>query len=160
MHEHGSDSGERDSIARSRVLRGCVGVRAVAGSATTLALRVPTIGAGAGPFCSGQALIYHDLVGMMQQAHHAKVAPRFSKRYGNSGEVIHRALSEFKNEVESKSFPGPKHTPYKISEADHVEGFMNELQMMGLSEAASAAASVAEMEAAAKTQAGAKERIG
>lgn len=59
------------------------------------------------------------------------------------GDAINKALSEYKQEVESRSFPGPAHTPYRISDAD-VDGFLNELQKMGLSEAATAAAAAAE----------------
>jgi 3-methyl-2-oxobutanoate hydroxymethyltransferase len=33
-------------------------------------------------------LVYHDLLGMMQHPHHAKVTPKFCKQYGAVGEVI------------------------------------------------------------------------
>ncbi|XP_020258736.1 3-methyl-2-oxobutanoate hydroxymethyltransferase 1, mitochondrial-like [Asparagus officinalis] len=112
-------------------------VPAPVAAATTKALQIPTIGIGAGPFCSGQVLVYHDLLGMLQHPHHAKVTPKFCKQFGHVGDVINKALSEYKHEVESKSFPGPNHTPYRISATD-VDGFMKELETMGLSEAASA----------------------
>ncbi|GFP81325.1 3-methyl-2-oxobutanoate hydroxymethyltransferase 2 mitochondrial [Phtheirospermum japonicum] len=48
-------------------------------AAATSALQIPTIVIGAGPFCSGQVLVYHDLLGMLQHPHHAKVTPKFSK---------------------------------------------------------------------------------
>ncbi|GAB2245060.1 hypothetical protein Droror1_Dr00000553 [Drosera rotundifolia] len=120
-------------------------------AAATSALKIPTIGIGAGPFCSGQVLVYHDLLGMMQHPHHAKVTPKFCKQYGQVGEVINKALSEYKEEVTNGSFPGPSHSPYKISPAD-VTNFLNELQRMGLETAADAAAEAAvKMEKAGST---------
>ncbi|XP_010261386.1 PREDICTED: 3-methyl-2-oxobutanoate hydroxymethyltransferase 1, mitochondrial [Nelumbo nucifera] len=117
-------------------------VPAPVAAATTSALRIPTIGIGAGPFCSGQVLVYHDLLGMLQHPHHAKVTPKFCKQYGQVGAAINKALLQYKEEVTSRSFPGAAHTPYKISATD-INGFLNELQKMGLDEAASAAAAVA-----------------
>ncbi|VAH74810.1 unnamed protein product [Triticum turgidum subsp. durum] len=90
-----------------------------------------------------QVLVYHDLLGMMQHPHHAKVTPKFCKQFGNVGSVINKALSDYKQEVETRSFPGPSHTPYKITATD-VDGFANALQKMGLGEAADAAAAAAE----------------
>lgn len=43
----------------------------------------------------------------------------------------------------SGTFPGATHSPYKINAAD-VDGFLSELQRMGLDKAASAAAEAAE----------------
>ena len=34
-----------------------------------------------------QVLVYHDLLGMMQHPHHAKVTPKFCKQYAAVGEV-------------------------------------------------------------------------
>ncbi|KAF3441245.1 hypothetical protein FNV43_RR15158 [Rhamnella rubrinervis] len=112
-------------------------------AATTSALRIPTIGIGAGPFCSGQVLVYHDLLGMLQHPHHAKVTPKFCKQYASVGDVISKALLEYKEEVTSGSFPGPAHSPYKISSSD-LDAFSNELQKLGLDKAASAAAEASE----------------
>ncbi|XP_028769249.1 3-methyl-2-oxobutanoate hydroxymethyltransferase 2, mitochondrial-like [Neltuma alba] len=111
---------------------------AAAAAAATAALQIPTIGAGAGPFCSGQALVYHDLIGTLQHPHHAKVTPKFSKHYACVGEVINKALVKYKEEVTNGSFPGPAHSPYKINDTD-VNDFLNELQRLGLDKAASAA---------------------
>lgn len=118
-------------------------VPAPVAAATTAALKIPTIGIGAGVHCSGQVLVYHDLLGMMQHPHHAKVTPKFCKQFGQVGTVINKALLEYKEEVQNKSFPDDSHTPYKISNID-VSGFLKELQKMGLDEAASSAALVAE----------------
>ncbi|KAM7261105.1 hypothetical protein ACFE04_026580 [Oxalis oulophora] len=131
-------------------------------AAATNALTIPTIGIGAGPHCSGQAmtfcyikssthpveaicssvLVYHDLLGMMQHPHHAKVTPKFCKQFAHVGDVINKALLEYKEEVTNGTFPGPAHSPYKISNAD-VDSFLSELQKMGLDKAADAAAAAA-----------------
>ncbi|CAL9099683.1 unnamed protein product [Musa textilis] len=124
-------------------------VPAPVAAAATAALQIPTIGIGAGPFCSGQVLVYHDLLGMFQHPHHAKVTPKFCKQYAHVGDVISKALSQYKEEVENRSFPSAVYTPYKISEAD-VDGFSNELQKMGLNEAASAAAAAGKNEETAE----------
>ncbi|XP_004308335.1 PREDICTED: 3-methyl-2-oxobutanoate hydroxymethyltransferase-like [Fragaria vesca subsp. vesca] len=112
-------------------------------AAATSALQIPTIGIGAGPFCSGQVLVYHNLLGMMQHPHYAKVTPKFCKQYAHVGDIINRALLEYKEEVNSGAFPGASQSPYKINAAD-VDGFVSELQRMGLDKAASAAAEVAD----------------
>ncbi|KAL3814803.1 hypothetical protein ACJIZ3_016071 [Penstemon smallii] len=118
-------------------------VPAPVAAAATSALRIPTIGIGAGPFCSGQVLVYHDLLGMLQHPHHAKVTPKFCKQYAHVGDIISKALSEYKEEVTNGSFPSSAHSPYKIGRSD-VDAFLNELQKMGLGDAASAAADAAE----------------
>lgn len=72
-----------------------------------------------------------------------QVTPKFCKQYARVGDVINKALSEYKEEVTNGSFPGPAHTPYKISDTE-VSNFSNELQKLGLDKAAAAAADVAE----------------
>lgn len=62
-----------------------------------------------------QVLVYHDLLGMMQHPHHAKVTPKFCKQYANLGIQIEGALRAFNEEVKTRAFPSPSHTPYKIS---------------------------------------------
>ncbi|KAG4187961.1 hypothetical protein ERO13_A08G133000v2 [Gossypium hirsutum] len=118
-------------------------VLAPVAAAATSALRIPTIGIGAGPFCSGQVLVYHDLLGMLQHPHHAKVTPKFCKQYACVRDVIKKALSEYKEEVNNGSFPGPSHTPYKMN-PDDVNGFFKELEKLGLNKAASVATAAAE----------------
>ncbi|XP_039027391.1 3-methyl-2-oxobutanoate hydroxymethyltransferase 2, mitochondrial-like [Hibiscus syriacus] len=118
-------------------------VPAPVAAAATSALHIPTIGIGAGPFCSGQVLVYHDLLGMLQHPHHAKVTPKFCKQYARVGDVIDKALLGYKEEVNNGSFPGPSHSPYKMN-ANDVNGFFKELEKLGLNEAASAAAAATE----------------
>lgn len=72
-----------------------------------------------------------------------QVTPKFCKQFAQVGDVINKALLEYKKEVTNGSFPGPDHSPYRISAAD-VNGFLSKLQKMGLDKAASATAAVAE----------------
>ncbi|KAH6779922.1 ketopantoate hydroxymethyltransferase 1 [Perilla frutescens var. hirtella] len=118
-------------------------VPAPVAAAATSALQIPTIGIGAGPFCSGQVLVYHDLLGMLQHPHHAKVTPKFCKQYAHVGDVINKALSEYREEVTSGNFPSAAHSPYKIGAAE-IDGFLQALEKLGLGKAASAAANAAE----------------
>ncbi|GAU26494.1 hypothetical protein TSUD_361270, partial [Trifolium subterraneum] len=83
-------------------------------------------------------LVYHDLLGMLQHPHHAKVTPKFCKQYARVGDVINKALLDYKEDVINGSFPDAQHSPYKISETD-ANGFLNELQKLGFDKAASAA---------------------
>jgi 3-methyl-2-oxobutanoate hydroxymethyltransferase len=62
-------------------------------------LRVPTIGIGAGPYCDGQVLVLHDLVGLTPRL------PKFVKRYANLREEMLRCLREFREEVKGGRFP-------------------------------------------------------
>lgn len=72
-----------------------------------------------------------------------QVTPKFCKQFGQVGDVINKALLEYKEEVTNGSFPGSAHSPYKIGAAD-MDGFLNELQKLGFNDAASAAAAAAE----------------
>lgn len=63
-------------------------------------ISVPTIGIGSGVGCNGQILVVQDLLGMFE-----KIKPRFAKRYLNLSEDIVKALENYKNDVESGTFP-------------------------------------------------------
>ncbi|CAO2161646.1 unnamed protein product [Urochloa humidicola] len=78
-------------------------VPAPVAAAATTALQIPTIGIGAGPLCSGQVLVYHDLLGMFESPAHSKVTPKFCKQFGNVGAVISKALTEYREEVEART---------------------------------------------------------
>jgi 3-methyl-2-oxobutanoate hydroxymethyltransferase len=103
----------------------------------TAATSVPTIGIGAGDATSGQVLVYHDLLGMMQHPHHAKVTPKFCKQYANVGEVITGALERFKDEVSTGEFPGMSYSPYRVSDEDS-NRLVRLLEQKGLDAAAEA----------------------
>jgi 3-methyl-2-oxobutanoate hydroxymethyltransferase len=65
---------------------------------------IPTIGIGAGGYCDGQVLVFHDMLGLFE-----KFIPKFVKRYVNLGEEIVKSLEEFKSEVKAGSFPAQEH---------------------------------------------------
>ncbi len=71
----------------------------------TESLSVPTIGIGAGPYCDGQVLVIHDMLGL-----YPRQAPKFVKKYVNLSEGIADALKQYKEEVISRAFPGPEHS--------------------------------------------------
>lgn len=71
----------------------------------TSRLNIPTIGIGAGPYCDGQVLVYHDLLGLFE-----RFKPKFVKRYAQLGEEIVRALGQYRQEVRSGAFPGEEHS--------------------------------------------------
>jgi len=68
----------------------------------TQALRIPTIGIGAGPDCDGQVLVISDLLGLT-----SGYVPRFVRRYAALDKVIAEALSRFQDDVRAGRFPGP-----------------------------------------------------
>jgi 3-methyl-2-oxobutanoate hydroxymethyltransferase len=71
----------------------------------TEALKIPTIGIGAGPSCDGQVLVWHDLLGLTK-GH----VPRFVKRYADLGTTILDALQGYVADVKATTFPDEAHT--------------------------------------------------
>lgn len=67
-------------------------------------LRIPTIGIGAGPDCSGQVLVMHDLLGVFP-GHKA----RFVKDFMQGQSSIDAAVLAYVSAVKDKSFPAPEH---------------------------------------------------
>jgi 3-methyl-2-oxobutanoate hydroxymethyltransferase len=80
------------------------GVPSKLASAITQALRIPTIGIGAGPATDGQVLVLHDMLGLTSGK-----APKFVKRYANLAEEIARAATAYADDVRDGKFPGPEH---------------------------------------------------
>lgn len=78
----------------------------------TSAIDIPTIGIGAGPYCDGQILVIHDMLGIFTD-----FKPKFLKYFGNIGESIRDALKEYKNEVESGEYPGLEYS-YEFPKED------------------------------------------
>ena len=71
----------------------------------TESLEIPTIGIGAGPYCDGQVLVYHDVLGIFQE-----FKPKFVKRYANLRASIIDAVKSYVEEVRSREFPDEEHS--------------------------------------------------
>jgi 3-methyl-2-oxobutanoate hydroxymethyltransferase len=79
----------------------------------TQALRIPTIGIGAGAGCSGQVLVWHDLLGINEGR-----APKFVKRFASVASEIRSGVEAFAAEVRAGSYPAEEHT-YPISDEEY-----------------------------------------
>ena len=71
----------------------------------TQTLKIPVIGIGAGPHTDGQVLVFHDLVGLVEE-----IKPKFVKRYLQGATLFKEALKTFKEEVEKGIFPSEEHS--------------------------------------------------
>jgi 3-methyl-2-oxobutanoate hydroxymethyltransferase len=69
----------------------------------TQAVKVPTIGIGAGVGCDGQILVTHDMLGLDD------LHPRFVKQFADLGQATVQAVQTYCREVRAGSFPGPEH---------------------------------------------------
>ena len=66
-------------------------------------VNIPTIGIGSGIGCDGQVLVIQDMLGMYE-----KIQPKFVKKYLNLSVDITNAISRYKKDIESSSFPTSK----------------------------------------------------
>ncbi len=62
--------------------------------------QVITIGIGAGKYCDGQVLVFHDLVGLYEDS-----KPKFVRRYAEGARIFKNALIRYKKDVEGGNFP-------------------------------------------------------
>ena len=101
--------------ARALAEAGCFaivleGVPAPVARLVTDAVEVPTIGIGAGPWCDGQVLVFHDLVGLED-----RVLPRFVRRYASLKADAVAAVAAFAADVRARRFPDDAES-YQLSE--------------------------------------------
>lgn len=66
----------------------------------TRRLDIPTIGIGAGPECSGEVQVWHDVLGL-----YTDFVPRHTRRYRTLGEEVAAGLREYADDVRSGAFP-------------------------------------------------------
>ena len=67
----------------------------------TAAVKIPTIGIGAGAGCDGQVLVLNDLLGL-SPGH----VPRHVKAFANLKETVVESVTRFRDEVRDGKFPG------------------------------------------------------
>jgi len=66
----------------------------------TEAVPIPTIGIGAGRWCDGQVLVFHDLLGIED-----RMAPKFVRRYADLKADAVAAMAAYADDVRSGRFP-------------------------------------------------------
>lgn len=71
----------------------------------TKALRIPTIGIGAGPDCDGQVLVWQDMAGLRGGR-----APRFVKKYADLRATLGAAAQAYAADVAAGTFPDQEHS--------------------------------------------------
>ena len=69
----------------------------------TAALKIPTVGIGAGPVCDAQWLVMHDLLGL-NDGH----MPSFAKPYAHLAGTVKAAFAQYVAEVADGTFPPPR----------------------------------------------------
>lgn len=71
----------------------------------TAAVKIPTIGIGAGVNCDGQILVTHDMLGLFDD-----LKPRFVKQYADLGQDILVAVENYCRDVRTGAFPAAEHS--------------------------------------------------
>lgn len=79
------------------------GIPAELAARATESPTIPTIGIGAGPGCSGQVLVFHDVLGLTE-GHRRK----FVRAYAEGFQLLQEALSRWAEDVRNGAFPGPQ----------------------------------------------------
>lgn len=77
----------------------------------TARLTIPTIGIGAGPHCSGEVQVWHDVLGLFDDH-----IPRHTHRYATLADTAVDALQSLARDVEAGSFPAAENSS-KMDEA-------------------------------------------
>lgn len=78
------------------------GIPAALGKKISRALKIPTIGIGAGPHCDGQILVLDDLLGITNGP-----SPKFVKKYANLRPLMAKAVRQYSADVLHRRFPTP-----------------------------------------------------
>jgi 3-methyl-2-oxobutanoate hydroxymethyltransferase len=80
-------------------------VPAPAAAAVTQALRIPTVGIGAGVDCDAQVLVWTDMLGI-----NTGRVPRFVKKYADLHGIMLGAAQQYVSDVKGGEFPAAEHS--------------------------------------------------
>jgi 3-methyl-2-oxobutanoate hydroxymethyltransferase len=69
------------------------------------ALRIPTIGIGAGSGCDGQVLVLHDMLGLNEGFN-----PKFLRKFVDLAGPVQDAVRAYAADVRARRYPGPEHS--------------------------------------------------
>ena len=75
------------------------------GRRVSAALRIPTVGIGAGPYCDAQILVWQDMAGLTTGR-----LPRFVKQYASLRETLLDATRRFTDDVSGGRYPDAEHS--------------------------------------------------
>jgi 3-methyl-2-oxobutanoate hydroxymethyltransferase len=87
------------------------GIPADLAAKVTETVEIPTIGIGAGPHCSGQVLVFHDVLGLL-----SGTSPKFVRRYAEGFETLRTAMAVWAEDVRGGGFPDERES-YTLPEA-------------------------------------------
>ncbi len=73
----------------------------------TQRIKIPTIGIGAGPFCSGQVQVFHDMLGLYED-----FKPKHARRFVMGAQVFRDGLVAYREAVQAREFPAAAESFY------------------------------------------------
>lgn len=76
------------------------GVKADVATRVAQSVSIPVIGIGAGNGVDGQVLVFSDMLGLYEP-----FVPKFVKQYLNGAEAVKKAVQQYADEVQTRSFP-------------------------------------------------------
>jgi len=68
-------------------------------------ISIPTVGIGAGPYCDGQVLVMHDMLGLNED-----FKPKFVKHFGTAAHAVRGAFKQYVDEAKAGVFPSAEHS--------------------------------------------------
>jgi len=87
-------------------------VPAELGRRVSAALRIPTVGIGAGPDCDGQILVFHDLVNLSFTR-----PAKFVRQYADASALFRTAIEGYVQDVAARAFPDESESYHLPKEA-------------------------------------------